>query len=59
MDTVADIKSKKLEWMVRKDHGIVIKKYLRGNGGKKKNAKTQTKMADVERDPQEMKNKRW
>jgi hypothetical protein len=44
-DIVADIKNKKLGWMVRMDHGRVIKKYLRGNGGNKKNAKTQTEMA--------------
>ena len=39
VDKVADIKNKKLEWMVRMDNRRVIKKYLRGNGGKK-NAKT-------------------
>jgi hypothetical protein len=45
LDVVADIKSKRLEWKVRMDHGRVVKKYLRGNGGKKENAKTQTEMA--------------
>jgi hypothetical protein len=44
LDIVADVKNKTLKWMVRMNHGRLIKKYLRGNGGKKKNGKTLTEM---------------
>jgi len=41
LELLADIANKKLEWIVRMDHGRVVMKYLRGNGKKKeKNAKT-------------------
>jgi hypothetical protein len=40
LDIVADIENKKLEWIVKIDHGRAVKKHLRGNRGKKKNGKT-------------------